>query len=74
MTKAIISLPIIHCASCTKMISMTLKDIPGITSTVFDIEKKSLVVEFDNMTSTQAIIDAIVNDAGYEAILESEDK
>lgn len=74
MKKAIISLPTIHCASCTKMIGMTLKDIPGITSTVFDIEKKSLAVEFDETTSTQAIMDTISNDAGYEAILESEEE
>jgi copper chaperone CopZ len=56
------------------MISMTLKNISGITITIFDIEKKSLTVEFDETTSAQAIVDAIIHDAGYEAILESEEK
>jgi len=55
------------------MIGITLKDIPGITSTVFDIEKKTLTVEFDDSTSGQKIVEAIVSDAGYEAKLESEE-
>lgn len=68
--KAHISLPTIHCASCTKLIGMTLKNIPGITSNTFDVEKKTLVVEFDSSTSGQSIVDAIISDAGYEARLE----
>ncbi len=73
MKKVTISLPTIHCESCTKLIGMTLKNIPGITKKTFDIEKKSLAVEFDASTSGASIVNAIVNDAGYEAILESEE-
>lgn len=73
MKKARISLPTIHCESCTKLIGITLKGIPGIKNRTFDIDKKSLVVEFDSSTSGQAISEAIVSDAGYEARLESEE-
>lgn len=73
MKKATISLPTIHCESCTKLIGMTLKDIPGITKQTFDIEKKTLDVEFDSSTSVDAIIEAIVEDAGYEAKREGEE-
>ena len=73
MKKATISLPTIHCESCVKLIGMTLKTIPGIKNTTFDIDKKSLAVEFDDSTSGQSIVDAIVQDAGYEAKLESEE-
>lgn len=62
MKKASISLPTIHCESCTKLIGMTLKNIPGITKQTFDIEKKILDVEFDNSISIQSIIDTIVQD------------
>jgi copper chaperone CopZ len=71
--KATISLPTIHCESCTKLIGMTLKSIPGITKQTFDIDKKTLVIKFDASTSGQAIINAIVNETGYEAKLESEE-
>lgn len=73
MKKARISLPTIHCESCVKLIGMTLKNIPGIKNTTFDIEKRSLVVEFDDSISGQSVVDAIANDAGYEAKLESEE-
>lgn len=73
MKKALISLPTIHCESCTKLISMTLKTIPGIKNKTFDIEKRFLMVEFDDTTSGKAIVDAIINDAEYEAKLESEE-
>ena len=73
MKKATISLPTIHCESCTKLIGMTLKDIPGITKQTFDIEKKMLDVEFDNSTSVDAIIEAIQEDSLYEAKREGEE-
>jgi copper chaperone CopZ len=73
MKKATISLPTIHCESCTKLIGMTLKNIPEITKHTFDIEKRILDIEFDNSISVQSIIDAIVQDAGYEAKLIGEE-
>lgn len=73
MKKVYISLPTIHCESCTKLIGMTLKNIPGIKNKTFDIDKRSLVVEFDASTSGKTITEAIVTDAGYEAKLESEE-
>ncbi len=73
MKTAHIRLPTIHCESCTKLIGMTLKNIPGIKNKIFDTDKKSLIVEFDSSTTSQAIVDAIVSDAGYEATLESEE-
>lgn len=74
MKKAHISLPTIHCESCTKLIGMTLKTIPGIRKQDFSIENRTLDIEFDHSTSGQAIVSAIVEDAGYEAKLESEEE
>lgn len=70
-----IGLPTIHCGSCVKVITMTLNDISGITEIVIDVPKKEAHIRFDpELTSADAIISAIKDDAGYEATLLSEDK
>lgn len=70
-----IGLPTIHCGSCVKVITMTLNDISGITEIVIDVPKKEAHIRFDpELISSNAIISAIKDDAGYEATLLSEDK
>lgn len=73
MKKILISLPTIHCESCVKLIGMTLKNFPGIETKQFDLEKKELFLEVDNVLSGEEIARAIREDAGYDAILKSEE-
>ncbi len=67
MKNITISLPTIHCESCVKLIGMTLKCIPEIKSTFFDLEKRELHLEADASIDGETVARAIRDDAGYEA-------
>lgn len=74
MKKARIGLPTIHCESCVKVIDMTVKNLPGIQNKKYDVENRRLDVTFDGGTiSAESIVKEINEDAGYEAVLESEE-
>ena len=73
MKKLTIGLPTIHCESCTKLIGMTLENIPGIQTKEFNIGKRELYLTIDATTSGEAIVKAIREDAGYDASVMSEE-
>lgn len=74
MKVAKIALPTIHCESCVKLIEMTLKPMKGVTERKYDIAGRSVEMRFDDRAVTaNEIVEAIKNDAGYEASLESEE-
>ncbi len=74
MKIAKIALPTIHCESCVKLIEMTLKPNKAIVERKYDIPGRSAEMRFDEMAiSANEIVNAIKNDAGYEASLESEE-
>lgn len=72
MKNIIISLPTIHCESCVKLISMTLKNISGIQRYQFDLDKKELYLDLDDSISSEEIVHLIQQDTDYDAILLSE--
>ena len=74
MKVAKIALPTIHCESCVKLIEMTLKPMKGVTERKYDIDGRSAEIRFDGAAiGANEIVDAIKNEAGYEASLESEE-
>jgi Cu+-exporting ATPase len=74
MKVAKIALPTIHCESCVKLIEMTVKPMKGLGERKYDIDGRSAMMRFDEeAVSANEIVDAIKNDAGYEAVLESEE-
>lgn len=69
-----ISLPTIHCESCVKLIEITLKTVKGVNERKYDIPGRSAEIRFDeSVVSANEIVDAIKNDAGYEAELEGKE-
>ncbi|MDD2487156.1 MAG: heavy metal translocating P-type ATPase [Candidatus Gracilibacteria bacterium] len=74
MKKTRISLPSIHCQSCIKMIDMTLNNLAGINEKNFNLDKKEVILRYDEkIISSAEIASAIVTDAGYEAEVISEE-
>lgn len=70
MKKIKVSLPTIHCESCIKIIDMSLKDFKWIDKKEYNLEEKEAIIKFDNtLISSQKIINAIKDDAGYEGIV-----
>ncbi len=74
MKIAKIGLPTIHCESCVKVIELTLKALKGVGKRQYDVAGRSMEARFDeNAIGAEEIVNAIKNDAGYEAVLESEE-
>lgn len=75
MKIAKIGLPTIHCESCVKVIEMTLKALRGVGERRYDVAGRSMEARFDEKTvSADEIVNAIKNDAGYEAVLEPDEE
>ena len=63
MTQITLSIPEIHCMSCSMLIKMSLKKIPGISSIDTDLKTKKVTIAFDEkQTSKDTIVSQIVNE------------
>ena len=57
MTQISLSIPEIHCSSCTMLIKMSIKKIPGISSVDTDLKTKKVTIDFDEkQTSSNKIL------------------
>lgn len=75
MNKLRVSLPTIHCESCVKVINMILKEMHGINEKKFDIDARELALDYDKKSiSSKEIINAIKDDAWYEASIISDEE
>jgi copper chaperone CopZ len=63
----ILSVPEMHCASCPKLIKVTLSELDGVVDVSASLDTKTVTVEFDpSLTSPKLLIDAI-EEVGYTA-------
>ena len=67
MTQISLSIPEIHCSSCTMLIKMSIKKIPGISSVDTDLKTKKVTIDFDEkQTSKDIIVSQIVEETWYK--------
>lgn len=65
--KTILSIPDMHCASCPKLVKITLSEIPGVISISASLETKQAIVDYDgDKANTEQFIKAI-DEIGYKA-------
>lgn len=57
----------ISCSGCKKHITEAVKELDGIKSVDVNIEKKTVIVEFDDSKTTIETIKAAIEEAGYSA-------
>lgn len=62
-----------HCASCEKLVSLELKEVPGVLSAKIDFQKGTGIVETTGLADEQEIL-AAVERAGYKAEIVKNDK
>ncbi len=61
-----------HCSSCEKLIKSELADVSGIKDITIDVKGGSATIQAETSTPSAAIL-AAVDQAGYQAAVESED-
>lgn len=63
-----LSVPEMHCASCPKLITMGLKEQPGVIAVAASLENKQVVVSFDPFKVKVVDLIANIKESGYTAI------
>lgn len=54
-----------HCASCAKLVELSAKSLPGISSADVNVATGKLYIEYDGSASTEAALSEAVKKAGY---------
>ena len=73
-TKLQLTITGMHCASCVKLIEMSLKSVKGVKEANVNLATEKATVSFDpTLTDSTALINA-VQDSGYQAKIETEGK
>jgi len=72
MSKVILSLHGMHCASCASSIESITRSMTGVTSSNVNFAIAQAVIEFDEKKLSIATIQQKIKDSGYEAILPEE--
>lgn len=60
------SVPDMHCESCPKLITLTLKDIAGVKNVLASLKDKTVEVSYSDKVSPELLINAI-EESGYKA-------
>jgi len=58
-----------HCASCSKLLTMALHEVPGVQKADVSYPKHTATVTFDTTTTTPQTLIAAVKKAGYGATI-----
>jgi len=61
------AVPGMHCASCPKLIAMTLEDTAGVTAVDALLEGTTVTITYDENVLNDAGIRAAIKEAGYDA-------
>ena len=64
---AAVNTPTIQCGMCQKTIEMGLKNVPGVTHSVVDLETKTTKVIFDKEKTDLSKIEKAISNLGYQA-------
>lgn len=67
MTTISYTVPGMHCASCPKLVAMTLEDAEGVQSVDARLDDKRVTVTYDEAVTDDAKLRAAIREAGYEA-------
>jgi copper chaperone CopZ len=67
MTTTTYAVPGMHCASCPKLIAMTLEDTAGVSAVDAQLEGTTVTVTYDETVLDDTAIRAAIHEAGYEA-------
>ena len=71
MTTVTYIVPGMHCASCPKLIAMTLEDTEGVQRVDARLEDRRLTVTYDEAVTDDMKLRAAIREAGYEAATEA---
>ncbi len=69
MSKVILNLRGMHCASCANSIQSATRSISGVASSNVNFATEEAVIEFDEKKTSASAIQKVIKDIGYEAIL-----
>lgn len=61
------TVPGMHCASCPKLITMSLEEMKGVTGVDARLEDKIVAVMYDDAVVDEATIRNTIKGAGYDA-------
>ena len=64
--EAKISVPEMHCSSCVGTIRGGLRGVPGIESSVFDLEHRVVTVRWSSTQTNRQAIEAAIAKAGFK--------
>ncbi len=59
------TVPDMHCASCPKVIKMSLEELPGISAVNADLATKNVIVTYDSSKVTIAQMATVIKENGY---------
>lgn len=66
MTKAILSVPEVHCEHCVSSIEGAVKALDGVQDVIVDLGSKDVRVEFDESRLEKQDIATVIEAVGYE--------
>jgi copper chaperone CopZ len=59
------SVPDMHCASCPKLIKLTLEDLKGVGEVDASLDTKTVTVNYDPSLVTLELLISTIKEAGY---------
>lgn len=65
--KKVVKVPTIHCEGCVESVKSMIRRVPGVQDVAGDPKSKTVTVEFDEPTGSEARIHAAIRQAGHRA-------